>query len=60
MKVYILIENFEKDYQYSDGFVNGCFNSKETAENMAKMLRDFYAVRGREDYTCKILVRNVE
>lgn len=60
MKIFILIETFEKDYQYSDGFVNGCFYLKERAEIAAKMLRAFHADRGNKHYTCKVIERDVE
>ena len=57
MKVYILLEQFEKDYQFHDGYINGVFERKENAENMAKMLRTF---NEKKDYTCKVIERDVE
>lgn len=57
MKVYILLEQFEKDYQFNEGYINGVFKRKENAENVAKMLRAF---NENKDYTCKIIEKDVE
>lgn len=54
MKVYILIENFEKDYQSSCGYVNSVYTDKENALKAAERLME-----GEENYTCKVIEREM-
>ncbi len=54
MKVYILIENFEKDYNSVDGYVNVVFADKSRAEEQAQRLME-----SQENYTCKVIERDV-
>lgn len=56
MKVYIIIENFEKENQYSSscGYVNCVFSDKEKAIRAAERLME-----GEENYTCKVIEREM-
>lgn len=57
MKVYIIIENFEKENQYSSsscGYVNSVFSDKEKAIRTAERLME-----GEENYTCKVIEREM-
>ena len=54
MKVYILIENWEKDYQPSNGYVNSVYADKEKALKAAKRL-----MKGEDNYTCKVVEREM-
>lgn len=54
MKVYVIIESFEKDSLR--GYVNTVWKSKAEAERNAKMLREN---KPSENYTCKVVAHSV-